>query len=133
MGPVLNAERRWDVLGKQKSLRASNCQGTKDVLKGMGPLGFLGVWGVTGFIETDSHPHHHSPKVARAPYTSPPDMGAWAWNICLISDTYHISKLSLSLWHPPSDNPLLLCKISPRSALSLDQTAFAQGQIITFM
>jgi len=58
MVPVLDAEKRGVVWESKSFLRASDCQGTKDVLKAMGPLGFLGVWGVTGFIETDSHPHH---------------------------------------------------------------------------
>ena len=78
-------------------LGASDCQGTKDVLKGMGPLGVLGVRG--SLILLSQTPVHtiHSPKVALCPYSSPPDMGAWAWNICLISITYHIPNLPLSL------------------------------------
>jgi len=36
-------------------------------------------------------------KVALRPCTSPPDMCGWTWNICLISITYHIPNLPLSL------------------------------------
>ncbi len=72
-------------------------------------------------------------KVELRPYTSPPDMGAWAWNISLISDTYHIPQLPLSLCHPPSDDLARLCEIPSRSALSLVKPSFTQGQIIKFM
>ena len=44
MVPDLNAEKRGG-LGKQKFLRASDCQHTKDVLKGMGPEAFLAYGG----------------------------------------------------------------------------------------
>jgi hypothetical protein len=69
-------------VGKQKFFESFQLSTKQRRIKGYGAPGrFGGMGGVTGPIEPASHPHHHLPKVARAPYTSPPDMCAWAWNI----------------------------------------------------
>ena len=83
-------------------------------IKGYGAPGSFGGMGGSLILLSLTRVHTiHSPKVALCPYTSPPDMCAWAWNICLISDTYHIPKLPLSLCHPPSCNHVILCEIPP--------------------
>jgi len=133
MVPVLNAEKRGG-LGKQKFLESFRLSTHERRIKEYGAPGRFG-----GYPSFGSHlsqtPIHTIQllKVALRPCTSPPDMCGWTWNICLISITYHIPNLPLSLCHPPNDNNARLCAIPPRAALSLNKHAFTQGQIITFM
>ena len=121
----------WESRSFLESFRLSTYQRR---IKGYGTRGVLGAWGWS-LIPLSQTPIYtiHSPKVALCPCTSARGVCAWTWKICLISDTYHILRLRLLLCHPPSDNPLLLCEIPPRSALSLNKHAFTQGQIITIM
>jgi hypothetical protein len=134
MVPDFDAEKGWGGLVKQKFFESFRLSTHQRRIKGYGAPARFGPMGGS-LVPLSQTPVHtkHSLKVALCPYGSPPTMGAWAWNIGLISGTYYILRLPLSLCQPPSDNPLRLCEIPSLSALSLAKPAFSQGQIITFM